>query len=618
MKAIRDVAAGYRAALEFLGPFLLVHLATRLVVAALVVPLSGLLLAATLAASGQSAVTDQDIARFLLTPAGFVGALALVSLSVMAAILDVAVMTDALRRDNRRPFRALLSGLAFVFGRVAGLFAFGIRLVLRLLLLAAPFLAVGAAIAWLLLGRYDINYYLTYTPPAFLVAAGLGGLLVAAFAVLLVARLSAWAIALHLLLLARMPARRTFADSAAKLRGRRLGVVARVVLWALLRSLLAALVAGAAGLLIAGAQDLAGANLRLVVLSTAALLLAWALANAVVSALANGALAALLDGLYRDVTGPSPARPAPAARPETRAYVPGLVLLGGAAAVLAAGFSLGLGLSDRVSATRSVEIIAHRGAAGTRPENTMAAVEKALDDRADWVEIDVQETADAEVVVAHDSDFMKLAGVDLKVWNATMDDLAGIDIGSWFDPAYADQRTPTLRAVLEAARGRGKVLIELKYYGHDIALESRVAEIVDETGMAEHVGVMSLKIPGVRKMHALRPAWPHGILAATALGDLSGLEADFLAINTGQVSLSLIRRAQAQGKKLYVWTVDDPVTMVRMISMGVDGLITNEPALARQVMEARNRLTAPERLLLWMSDRFSLESFDLVAEETDA
>jgi len=241
-----------------------------------------------------------------------------------------------------------------------------------------------------------------------------------------------------------------------------------------------------------------------------------------------------------------------------------------------------------------------------------------LSDRADWVEIDVQETADGEVVVAHDSDFMKLAGVGLKVWDATLADLADIDIGSWYDPAYAGERTPTLRQVLEAAKDRGKVLIELKYYGHDVELEPRVARIVRETGMSADVAVMSLKIAGVRKMQALRPGWPHGILAATALGDLSALDAEFLAVNTGQVSLNLIRRTHAQGKKLYVWTVDDPVTMVRMISMGVDGLITDEPALARRVMEARNRLTAPERLMLWLSDQLRLKTFDLVAEEDDA
>jgi glycerophosphoryl diester phosphodiesterase len=64
--------------------------------------------------------------------------------------------------------------------------------------------------------------------------------------------------------------------------------------------------------------------------------------------------------------------------------------------------------------------------------------------------------------------------------------------------------------------------------------------------------------------------------------------------------------------------VDDPVTMSRMISMGVDGLITNDPALARRTVEARNALSTPERLMLWLSDRFDIGSFDLVADESGA
>lgn len=614
----QHVLASYRAAFGFLGPLALIHLSVRLLAAAVIVPAAGLALAAALAASGQSAVTDQDIARFLLTPAGFAGALALASLAVMAAVLDVAIMTNTMRRQEHRPVQAVLSGLGFFLRRVARLFAFGVLLVLRVLAVAAPFLAAGAVVAWLALGRYDINYYLTYRPPAFLAAVAIGAVLAAAMGAVLVARLSSWAIALHLTLSDRVRPRHSFAESAARLGGRRRGVIGRVLVWALVRGLLAAAVAGIAAPLIGGVQSLLGADLRLVAAATVALLLLWALANAIVSALANGALAALLDGLYRDATDTAPITPAEDAAPPRAARAGVAILLAAAAILAAGGLVAGADLLDRIGTERRVEIIAHRGAAGARPENTMAAVERALDDRADWVEIDVQETADGEVVIAHDSDFMKLAGVDLKVWDATMPDLAEIDIGSWFDPAYAGERTPTLRAVLEAAKGRGKVLIELKYYGHDVALESRVAEIVEATGMADQVGVMSLKIPGMRKMHALRPDWPHGILAATALGDLSTLEADFLAVNTGQVSLALIRRVHAQGRKLYVWTVDDPVTMVRMISMGVDGLITNEPALARQVMEARNRLTAPERLLLWLSDRFRLESFDLVAEEEDA
>ena len=248
----------------------------------------------------------------------------------------------------------------------------------------------------------------------------------------------------------------------------------------------------------------------------------------------------------------------------------------------------------------------------------MAAVLKAIEDGADWVEIDVQETADGEVIVAHDSDFMKLAGVDLKVWNATMADLASIDIGSSFDPAYAAERTPTLRDVLLAARGKSKVMIELKYYGHDVDLENRVARIVEETGMTDQIAVMSLKLPMVEKMRGLRPGWRTGILAAGAVGDLSKLDTDYIAVNTGQVSVGLIKRTKAAGKQLYVWTVDDPVTMSRMISMGVDGLISNQPALARQVIDQRNALSAPERLLLWVADSFGIGSFRLVANEQDA
>ncbi|MGI9394840.1 MAG: glycerophosphodiester phosphodiesterase family protein, partial [Boseongicola sp.] len=91
-----------------------------------------------------------------------------------------------------------------------------------------------------------------------------------------------------------------------------------------------------------------------------------------------------------------------------------------------------------------------------------------------------------------------------------------------------------------------------------------------------------------------------------------------LAVNTGQASLALIRRAHARGKQIYVWTVDEPLTMSRMISMGVDGLITNKPALARRVMDARNDLTTYERLALWITDRFRIGTFELVAEESDA
>jgi len=619
MSALQDVLAAYRVALGYLAPFTAIHLALRLLAAAVIVPLLGLVLAGVLATSGEAVLTDQDIARFLLTPGGFVGALVVTSLVIIASVLDVAVMTNTLRQHERNVILALAKGLSLTLARFTALFRFAVLLVLRILLIAAPFLLLAALIAWLALGRYDINYYLATKPPAFLAAAAsIAGLLLL-FSIALVWRLSSWAVSMHFLLFQRAAPRRAFALSAAQLQTDRLSVVGRILTWLFCWVLLAALVAAGAGLVIDWVQELLGANLRLIALATLALVLVWALANALLAALANGALAVLLDRLYRNATGHHPLavqRPAEATNAGPLAQGP--LLLIAALAIVAGGIYAGGELLEGIKAERQVEIIAHRGAAGARPENTMAAVLKALDERADWVEIDVQETADGEVVVAHDSDFMKLAGVKLKVWNATMADLAEIDIGSWFDPAYSSERTPTLREVLLAAKGRGKVLIELKYYGHAVALEQRVAQIVDETGMTDAVAVMSLKRPGIKKMQQLRPDLPQGVLAATAIGNLSALDVDFLALNTGQISLPLIRRAHAHGKKVYAWTVDDPVTMTRLISLGVDGLITNEPALARTVMEARNQLSTPERLLLWLSDHFQLDRFQLRPDVADA
>jgi glycerophosphoryl diester phosphodiesterase len=246
----------------------------------------------------------------------------------------------------------------------------------------------------------------------------------------------------------------------------------------------------------------------------------------------------------------------------------------------------------------NVQIMAHRGSSQAAPENTLASIQKAIDEGADWVEIDVQETADDEVVVLHDSDFMKLAGRNLKIWDATLDDLQTIDIGSWFAPEFADQRVPTLGEVLDLCKGKVGVNIELKYYGHDKQLEQRVADIVRAHDMDSEVMAMSLKMEGARKMKSIRPNWKVGLLMSVSAGDLKKIEADFLAVNAGFVDRGLVRAAHNAGKEVYVWTVNDAPSMSNMIGRGVDGLLTDKPSLARVVLQERAEMSAPQRLLL--------------------
>lgn len=578
---------------------LALHVAFTLLGVVIFAPLVGLTGQALLRLSGEPAVADQDIARFLLSPTGIAALIVFAALVIgIIAFEQSAMMRVALGRSRNEAVRAV-DGLWFTTLRAHALFLFSAHLTARILIIVLPFLSVGAAIAWWLITDYDINYYLAEKPREFILAAALIALVLAVMALVLVRKLVGWSLALPLVLFDGVAPRRSFARSVALADGHRLSIFGSLCLWSLSALLLGVVVLGAVRLV--GGQVVPAVtgdlSLLLIVLGLLAGLLAAG--NLVVTTVTSAHFAGLLTLLYEARVGPAAKGLQPVTLAERRKDVLtprrlgiGLLLASGAAILSAAW------LLEDIRTDDDVVIIAHRGAAGRAPENTSAAVQAALDDRADWVEIDVQETVDGEIVVVHDSDFMKLAGNATKVWEATLEQLADIDIGSWFGPEFAGERVPTLHDVLQQAKGQAGVVIELKYYGHDEMLEQRVADIVEETGMTDSIAVMSLKYEAVQKMKKLRPDWTVGLLSATAIGDLSKMDADFLAVSTNMASAGFVRRARKAGKKVFAWTVNDPVTMSQVISKGVDGVITDEPAMARRVLAERAEMNTAERLLI--------------------
>ena len=158
---------------------------------------------------------------------------------------------------------------------------------------------------------------------------------------------------------------------------------------------------------------------------------------------------------------------------------------------------------------------------------------------------------------------------------------------------------PTLAEALEVCKGVSRMNIELKDYGKSQHLEDRVVELVETAGMQNDIVTMSLNRRMVENMKRLRPNWTAGLLAAKAIGEPSRLPFDFLAVESRMATRSFIRTAHAAHKPVYVWTVNDPQRMVRMIGLGADGLITDRPALAREVLARYAEMTQAERLLLF-------------------
>ncbi len=581
----------------------LTDIAFKLIALIVLTPLVSAVFRAWIASTGNAVVSDMDILYFFLGPAGWVCAVVVGALWLAIVALEQAALIGIVCARAADKKLGPIGALRFATAHAWSVLRVTTRMVAFTLVAVAPFLVVAATVYSVLLTQYDINYYLKEKPPVFQVAIGIGVVIGASLIALLLRLFTGWFFALPLVLFEGVIPREALKLSAARSRGHRRSLLCWIVGWVLATSLLAGLGTGIIGLaghlLIPDSTN----SLRLLTITVGITLLLWAVVNVAVNLLSTTTFAAILFNLYREFGRGGDAGTVQAdfategtvgSRFQfTRARLLAIGLIGIIVAVGVGAVAL-----QNVQLEDHVKVMAHRGSSQAAPENTMAAFQQAIADGADWIELDVQETGDGEVVVLHDSDFMKLASQDLKIWEATMDDLKDIDIGTWFAPEFSNERVHTLGEVLDACAGKIRINIELKYYGHDVQLEQRVAEIVEAHGMASDVMVMSLKMDGVKKMKSIRPDWKVGLLMSVSAGNFNRIEADFLAVNASFASRGLIAAAHANGKEVYVWTVNDAPTMSTMVSRGVDGLLTDKPALARSVLEQRAEMSAPERLLL--------------------
>ena len=246
-----------------------------------------------------------------------------------------------------------------------------------------------------------------------------------------------------------------------------------------------------------------------------------------------------------------------------------------------------------------VEIIAHRGASHDAPENTLAAVRLGWDQKADAVEIDVFLSQDGQIVVIHDRDTKRTAGVDRPVVAQTLDELRVLDVGKWKGEKFAGEKIPTLAEVLATVPAGKRLFIEVKC-GPEIVPELKrvlaAAKLKPEqtpviSFNADVVAAVKRDLPQLKaywivsispnkKKKTLPPTLDELITKATRIkSDGLDLSAD------AQITAEYVKKANADRLPVYVWTVDDPTTARRMIDAGVVGVTTNRPGWLREQLQ---------------------------------
>jgi len=228
-------------------------------------------------------------------------------------------------------------------------------------------------------------------------------------------------------------------------------------------------------------------------------------------------------------------------------------------------------------------IIGHKGASKSEPENTLKSFRKAIELQADYIELDVQVSKDGEIVVIHDYEISKLTGHSGNVKEMTLDELKQLNIGE-------GEKIPTLQEVIMLAQGEIGLQIEIKVKD----IRNKIVEMLREANLVESTIISSFIHNELIKIKKNEPEIKLGALLSERISDLRDLikatkriiKKNFSAVHphfTG-VDKELVDFAHNNNLKVNVWTVNERPDMERLIKLRVDGIITDDIPLAKELL----------------------------------
>ena len=241
-------------------------------------------------------------------------------------------------------------------------------------------------------------------------------------------------------------------------------------------------------------------------------------------------------------------------------------------------------------------IFAHRGASAHAPENTLAAFELAIQQGADAIELDAKLTTDGQVVVIHDPTVNRTTGVEGTVREMSLAELKQLDAGSHFDYSFRGERIPTLDEVFETVGHRIFINIEITNYTSPLdALPEHIAQVVKRHKVENRIMFSSFNPVALIRVKRLLPKTPIGLLALPGksgawsrswVGRLLGYQA--LHPEASDITQALVKKVHQWNCRIHVYTVNSEQLMRQLFMLGIDGLFSDDPVLARQVL-AENR-----------------------------
>ncbi|MFV1979526.1 MAG: glycerophosphodiester phosphodiesterase family protein [Rhodothermia bacterium] len=599
-ESARELRAGWHA-------FAVFEVLYKLLMVAVYAPISAWFFNGILRSTGDAAVSNYDLITFFASPQGLLLAATFATASFALVFFEFGGLVLIAAGVGGGKRMSAVRTLQFLAGRFSGLCKLGFRQFLILGTVVAVALATVAVTKVTLLGGSDIYFYLNVKPPEFWIAVAIAAVTSFSAAIVIFTLLVRWMFAVPLMLLDNETPREALTISRRMVSeiGQR-NLVTQIAAWAVGLLLVILIAAVAHELLSWVLMWIAGSRVS------------WVIAFAGLLAVVDGVLGLLVGYLGAVTFASLAARLFLANRKETRVPAQlvsdhvardrverrqiGTFLFVGTIVLLLAAGTVVYSIADQISIDHKVTVTAHRGSSLAAPENSMAAILKAIDDGADYAEIDVQETADGVVVLFHDTDLRRMAGIDKGIWEVTFEEMRQLDTGSWFSEEFSDTRVAKLDEVIAAVKGKMNLNIEMKFNGHEQQLEAEVVRIVRDNNFENECVVTSLDYSGVQEIARIAADLRRGLIVTANIGDVTSLDVDILAVNANAVNRDLITRAHRAGIEVHVWTVNEPSQMLTMMHLGVDNIMTDVPDVLVELQKELEVMDNAEKTLLYVYD----------------
>ncbi len=247
---------------------------------------------------------------------------------------------------------------------------------------------------------------------------------------------------------------------------------------------------------------------------------------------------------------------------------------------------------ERVAIFHDTQITAHRGASKEAPENTLAAFQQAIDDMADYIELDVQMTSDGYIVVMHDASAYRTTGVAKNITDMTYEEVKKLDAGYWFSEKYRGEQVPSFEEVLKLVKANTvsvKLNVEIKSTPDSDIVAKKVVDLIKKYSMEDDCVITSFDYDALIAVKNIDKDIQTGYILSVAYGKFyEDTRVDFFSVNASFLTKRVVDAIHNTGKQVYAWTVNNDISIKNLANKGIDNIITDVPVTAREVVYSRN------------------------------